>query len=48
FYADLYLSGKLNLKDMITHVYALGEINRGFDELESGVVQRGLIDMERD
>lgn len=45
FYADLYLTGKLKLEDLITHIYPLHEINTGFDELEKGMVQRALIDM---
>ncbi|MBI4604728.1 MAG: zinc-binding dehydrogenase [Planctomycetes bacterium] len=47
-YADLYLSGKLNLAVLLTHAYGLGEINRALDDLEAGKVGRALIDMSKE
>jgi SAM-dependent methyltransferase len=44
-YSGDYLSGKLQLGDMITHVFPLKDINHGFEELEQRRVQRALIDM---
>lgn len=44
-FAELYRQGSLPLEKLITHRYALGQINRALDELEQGKVGRALIDM---
>ena len=44
-YADLYLSKKLDLGQLITHTYSLENINQALDDLEQGKTGRGLIDM---
>jgi len=46
-YVTLYLAGKLKLERLISHEYALGDVNRAFDDLEQGHVARALIDMSR-
>lgn len=40
---DLYLSGRLNLDDLINRWYRLEEINKAFEDLERGEVGRGVI-----
>jgi S-(hydroxymethyl)glutathione dehydrogenase/alcohol dehydrogenase len=47
-YVDLYLSGKLRLKELVTHTYSLQNINRAFDDLSDGKGARILIDMAGD
>lgn len=44
-FADLYRQGKLLLEKLITHRYALEQINQALDDLERGGVGRALIDM---
>lgn len=44
-YVNLYLSGKLNLSDLITHEYSLCQINNALLDLEDGKVGRALIKM---
>jgi S-(hydroxymethyl)glutathione dehydrogenase / alcohol dehydrogenase len=41
--ANLYMSGRLFLDEMITKTYDIEEINTGFDALENGELARGLI-----
>ena len=43
FYADLYITKKLRLSELITHEYQLGEINTALRALEDGVVGRSLV-----
>ena len=40
---DLYLSGRLNLDDLVTRRYSLDQINHAYDELEAGGIGRGVI-----
>ena len=40
---DLYLSGRLNLDDLITRRYSLDQINEAFEDLNRGEVGRGVI-----
>ena len=40
---NLYLSGRLNLDDLIARRYSLDEINQAFEDLEQGEVGRGVI-----
>lgn len=47
-YVDLYLSGRLRLKELVTHTYSLQNINRAFDDLSDGKGARILIDMAGD
>ena len=47
-YVNLYLSGKLKLKELITHTSRLQNINRAFDDLSNGKGARILIDMTGD
>ncbi|MBI1883192.1 MAG: zinc-binding dehydrogenase [Chlamydiae bacterium] len=46
FYANLFLSGELPLRSMITHEYELQDINQAFTELEQGNAGRILIKMK--
>jgi len=39
-------SGKLNLKDMITHRYALEDVAKAFKDVESGMVVKGVFDFK--
>jgi S-(hydroxymethyl)glutathione dehydrogenase/alcohol dehydrogenase len=41
--ANLYMSGRLFLDEMITKTYDIEEINTGFAALENGELARGLI-----
>lgn len=40
---DLYLSGRLNLDEMVTRRYGLDQINQAYDELNQGGIGRGVI-----
>ncbi len=40
---DLYLSGKLNLDDLVVRHYSLDQINEAYDDLDNGEVGRGAI-----
>ncbi|MFH1243946.1 MAG: Zn-dependent alcohol dehydrogenase [Pseudomonadota bacterium] len=40
---DLYKSGRINLKQLVTNRYSLEEINAGFRDLETGRNARGVI-----
>ena len=40
---DLYLSGKLNLDDLVVRHYNLDQINEAYDDLDRGEVGRGAI-----
>ena len=40
---DLYLSGQLNIDDLITRRYDLDDINRAYDDLAAGQIGRGVI-----
>ena len=40
---DLYLSGRLNLDDLITRKYDLDHINQAYEDLDKGGVGRGVI-----
>ena len=40
---DLYLSGRLNIDDLITRRYDLDRINEAYDDLERGEIGRGVI-----
>ncbi|MBL78530.1 MAG: acetoin dehydrogenase [Nitrosomonadaceae bacterium] len=44
-YLNLYKTGKLKLNSLITQTYKLEEINQALDELEKGMLGRGLIEM---
>lgn len=44
-YVHLYLEGHLKLDLLITHIYALENINKAFDDLEQGKVGRALVDL---
>lgn len=45
FYCRLYLAGRLNLGQFITHTYRLEDVNQALDDLEAGNVGRALLDM---
>lgn len=45
-YVKMYLSGSLKLDEMISHTFALNEINKGIEALEKGKAIRVIIDME--
>ena len=40
---DLYLSGKLNLDDLVVRHYTLDQINEAYDDMDKGEVGRGAI-----
>ena len=40
---DMYLSGRLNLDEMITRRYGLQQINQAYDDLDQGGIGRGVI-----
>ncbi len=40
---DMYLSGSLNLDELITRRYSLDQINEAYDDLEAGGIGRGVI-----
>ena len=44
-YVDFYLSGRLNLDDLVSQHIKLEEINRGFEQLERGEVARSVIQL---
>jgi S-(hydroxymethyl)glutathione dehydrogenase/alcohol dehydrogenase len=44
--ADLYLSGRLKIDELITHHYALADFGRAIDDLRAGQLARGVFRME--
>jgi Zn-dependent alcohol dehydrogenase len=40
---ELYLSGKLNLDDLVVRHYGLDQINQAYDDMDQGEVGRGAI-----
>jgi len=46
YYAKMYLNGKLKLKNLITKIYSLDNINDAIKALENGKVIRALIKMD--
>ena len=42
-YVEMYLKGKLSFGQLVSHEWALDDINTAFDELEAGRVSRALI-----
>jgi S-(hydroxymethyl)glutathione dehydrogenase/alcohol dehydrogenase len=44
-YVGLYLSGKLKLEALITHIYRLEEINQALEDLGRGKAGRALFDI---
>ncbi len=40
---DLYAAGKIDVDSLVTRTYALDQINEAYEELERGVVGRGVI-----
>jgi S-(hydroxymethyl)glutathione dehydrogenase/alcohol dehydrogenase len=45
-YTRMYLDGRLNLDDMVTHRYALEDINEGFANMLSGRAARNVVVMK--
>ena len=45
-YCNLFMDGKLNLTEMITHVISLKDINKGIELMKEGKCCRVLIDFE--
>ena len=43
--ADLYLSGRLKIDELITRHYALDDFDHALDDLERGDLARGVFDM---
>lgn len=43
-YADLYLSGRLLLDELITEIYPMDEIQTVIDDMEAGRLARGVLD----
>jgi alcohol dehydrogenase/S-(hydroxymethyl)glutathione dehydrogenase/alcohol dehydrogenase len=44
---DLYRSGALKLHELVTRTYPLGDINRGYEDLEAGRNLRGVVVFDR-
>ncbi len=44
-FVELYKSGKLNLRDLISRRYALEQINDAYQELATGALARGVVMM---
>lgn len=44
-YVKLFKDGSLNLKPLVSKIYSLAEINKGIDDLESGMKIRPIINM---
>lgn len=42
-YVQMYLDGRLNLDDMVTHRMSIEDINAGFDEMRTGQIARNLV-----
>lgn len=42
-YTNSYLSGKLQLEQLITKVYSFEDINKGLDDLRKGLLIRGVV-----
>ncbi|MFQ6029062.1 MAG: zinc-binding dehydrogenase [Dehalococcoidia bacterium] len=40
---DLYLSGKLNLDDLVVRHYSLDQVNTAYDDMDRGEIGRGAI-----
>ena len=40
--ADLYLTGRLKIDELITRHYALGEVASAIDDLKRGTLARGV------
>jgi S-(hydroxymethyl)glutathione dehydrogenase/alcohol dehydrogenase len=40
---DMYMSGRLNLDDLITRRYSLDQINEAYEDLDKGEIGRGVI-----
>ena len=40
---DMYLSGRINLDDLITRRYQLEQVNEAYEDLERGEIGRGVI-----
>jgi S-(hydroxymethyl)glutathione dehydrogenase/alcohol dehydrogenase len=40
---DLYLSGKLNLDDLVVRHYSLDQINEAYGDMDQGEIGRGAI-----
>ncbi len=40
---DLYISGTLNLDDLVVRHYSLDQINQAYDDMDQGEVGRGAI-----
>ena len=45
-YAKLHLDGKVNLAKLISKKYQLSEINKAFEDMEKGMIARGLIEFK--
>ncbi len=44
--AELYLSGRLKIDELITHHYALDDFNHALDDLRQGQLARGVFDLD--
>ena len=42
-FVDLYLAGRLDLDGLMDAEYRLDEIGRAFDELDRGLITRGVV-----
>jgi S-(hydroxymethyl)glutathione dehydrogenase/alcohol dehydrogenase len=40
---DLYQSGQIDVDGLVTRTYTLDQINEAYEELDRGVVGRGII-----
>ncbi len=39
----IYMEGKINIDDLITHTMPLADINKGFDRMKRGESTRGVV-----
>lgn len=47
FYSSLYLKGKLPIEKLITKIYLFDEINKGLNDLETGKLIRGVMNISQ-
>jgi len=40
---DLYMNGRVLLDELVTNVYALEDINQGYEDMRNGTNIRGMI-----
>jgi S-(hydroxymethyl)glutathione dehydrogenase/alcohol dehydrogenase len=46
--ADLYLSGRLKIDELVTQHYALDDFARALDDLRAGSLARGVFRLDKE